>query len=478
MNENKTTTLNRRFIWAIFSLALAVRVSLLALGPWQDFGRAIRPDSSRYLVLAENLGRYGSFGLVEEESAPAWRRIAELRESNGTRPPRNQDGLRPESFRVPGYPLFVLAIRAVFSDPRSVLVVQCVLGSLTAVLVTLLATSLQVPRAGTLASGLLWAIHPAVVAYDCILLTESLFCFCTALSLMVAARAGGVTGGLSAGALIGFAGLVRPLVGLLYIPAALALLVPHSRRRALAAVCLIGASLAPSMAWALRNRTSGEGLRVSSMSDLTLLYYAAGYSISEERGEDWTETWPTRVEELADGLGRAVKPGDDVYSAARRLAIGELKSRPASVCRVVSKSQFKLLTDHSLGDLYQLLGKPYRPAGLRAWILSGRPAGGDDLDVGAAALAVAWFLANVVIAFAALAGLFLALRDRRMTLLIACGLPCLLVAGVTSSNGLERFRLAMAVPLFILAGFALAAVMHAGPGGRRTTGEGQVPGRG
>ena len=446
-----------RLLPPIFGLALLVRMTLLILGPWQDEARAIGPDSTRYLILGENLGKFGAFGMVEEEKSPAWQRISRLRESNGTLPPRGKGGIRPESFRTPGYPLFLMSIRGIFPDVLAILVVQCVLGSLTACSATLVATTLDVPPKGAVVAGLLWAVHPAVVAQDCVVMTESFFCFCTASALLISSR-GGLAGALLAGSLIGFAGLVRPLVGLLFIPAALTLVSRRSGRRILAAACLIGASVIPSVAWAVRNRAEGEGLRITSNSELTLLYYAASYSISEERGEDWSTTWPTRVEELADRLGRRVLRGEDVYSAARKLAIEEMRARPSAVCRVLMMSEVKLMLDHSLGDVYRLIGQPYRPSDLKSRILAGRRLSGGDLDIKAAVFAVAWMVLNAAIAAAALLGVIIAMRRRNWPLLVAGGLTCLLVVAVTATNGLERFRLPMAFPLFILAGYAIGTM--------------------
>ena len=55
------------------------------------------------------------------------------------------------------------------------------------------------------------------------------------------------------------------------------------------------------------------------MGDVTLLYYVAGYSISEEHSEDMVEKWPARSEELADKLETHVGPGEDVIAAATGL---------------------------------------------------------------------------------------------------------------------------------------------------------------
>ncbi len=64
------------------------------------------------------------------------------------------------------------------------------------------------------------------------------------------------------------------------------------------------------------------------MGDVNLLYYTAGYTLSEEKGEDWLASWPKRVDELSQRLEQRLAPGQDVFSAGRSLAVEELKARP------------------------------------------------------------------------------------------------------------------------------------------------------
>src|SRR5262249_21645437 len=153
-------------------------------------------------------------------------------------------------------------------------------------------------------------------------------------------------GAFVVGALIGVATLVRPL-GLLYLPAALMIAWPRVRPRAAALLMLVLTALLPPLGWAARNQSVGEGLRVSTVGDVTLLYYVAGYGISEEQGKDWLQDWPLQSKALATKLKNRVEPGEDVISAARRLALEEIQARPTAVARVLLKSQLKLWVAHS-----------------------------------------------------------------------------------------------------------------------------------
>jgi hypothetical protein len=439
---------------AVFAVALAARLAVLGVGPWSDPGRALLPDSRRYVELAGNLRHYATFGLLEEEGGPPWRRTAGLRDANGTRPPRDARGLRPESFRTPGYPAFLALVGLISTDLRAVLIAQCLLGSVTACVMMGLARSIGITRPGSIAVGFLWALHPALLIHDNVILTEPFFDACIAAGLLVASRSKGPAGWIVAGGLIGLSALVRPLVGLLFVPSAIALAWPLSGRRLVTGLCIAVVAIGPTVGWTLRNRAMGEGTRVSSIGDLTLLYYAAAYAISEERGEDWFRAWPGRVDELADRLATRLVPGEDVYTASRTLAFEELARRPVVAAKVVAKSQVKLLVDHSLGDACAVFGREYRPSGLFARLVLGQQGDGDRSGPGMLVIAASWMLLNAAIAATAAVGLALAFGRRDILILVAFGLPAVLVAVVTSTNGLERFRLPMMPPLFLLAAYA------------------------
>lgn len=442
----------RRMLIAIFFLALAARLGLLLAGPWHDPQRAFLKDSARYLVLAENLRKHFTFGKAEEEGR-VHRAVARVREANGTLPPPDGNDLRPESFRTPGYPLFLAGIQIGTTDLRVVLAVQCLLGAFLAVAAALTAESLGLSRLGATVVGLLWALHPALIVYDLLILSENLFnVFCIG-GLLAAARAKSLHGFLLAGAILGCAGIVRPL-GLAYFPAAAILTWRLPRFRWLAILLLGLTATLPSVFWAFRNQAVGEGLRVTTVGDLKLLYYTAAYTISEERGEDWSQSWPQRVDELTEKLEQEVRPGEDVYGAARRLATEEILARPAAATRVHVKALFKLMMAHSCSEACQLLGVPYAPSGLFARLLLREKDGSSADNWGTIIAALVWTGFNVAITLAATMGFLIALKRREYALVLIGGLTIALFLIATGSVGLERFRLPMMLPLFLLAGRA------------------------
>lgn len=451
-------TLSRRGLVALFLLALAARLVVFFAGPFHDPQRAVLPDSTRYAVLADNLVRFHTFGKAEEDGL-LHQAIARLRAARGTLPGPDANGLYPESFRTPGYPLFLAAVEACGGGLRAMLLAQCVLGSLLPGLVVGIATALGLSRRGAILAGVLWALHPGLVFYDVMLLSEDTFNFCAVVALALAARAASPGGSLLAGAMLGGASLVRPL-GLLYLPAALALSWRPQPMRWVAASALVAATLLPPGLWALRNKAAGEGLRVSTIGDLHVLYQSAAFAISEERGEDWLASWPARVRELTQKLEERVGPGEDVFAAARKLAMEELARRPVAVARVHVKSLVKLLLDHSLGDAARLLGMEYRPTGIFSRFVlreEATAAAAGSLPIMLAALA--WMGLNALVAGGAFLGLLVAARRRAYRVLIVGGVMAALFMAASGSVGLERFRLPILLPLFILVGYLWPARM-------------------
>jgi hypothetical protein len=432
-------------------------LALLFYGPWSQPGLALQADSVRYFQLAENLRLFHTFGLRQEEGL-VHQGLASLRAGNGTLPPADANGLRPESFRTPGYPLFIALIQELGGGIRTILVVQCLLGSLLACMVASVARMLGLSIRGAVLAGVIWALHPGLIVFDCVILTESLFNTAAVTALLFAGRVRSPLGLAVCGVLLGLATLVRPL-GLLYVPAALALAWPGLRWRWLAIPSLILAAGLPPSLWAWRNASVGEGFRVTTVPEVNLLFYTTAYGISEERGEDWLQSWPNRVNELTLQLKSRLTRGEDVPKAARGLALKELAARPSAVAKVEAKALIKLALDHSVGTAADLLGISYRPSGLFShWVLR-EPAGdegsGETANRGMGetgrVLALAWTGINFILSVAALMALIAAIRRQRWRLLTAGGLTLLLFVIATGSVGLERFRMPMMLPILLLA---------------------------
>ncbi len=450
--SNATARLTIRHLACLFGLALVPRLLLLGFGPWQDAERAMQPDSYRYLLLAENLREHQTFGLLGPGGL-VHQSVVRLRAENGTLPPTDTNGLRPESFRTPGYPAFIALIQSLGGGIRTVLLIQCLMGAAITGLAALIGQSLGLSARGAFLVGLLWALHPGLIVFDCVLLTENLFDAVAVTGLFLACRVRSPWAIIWAGLLLGLATLVRPL-GVLYIPAALALAWPHVHSKAVNVVVLAAAAFIPPTLWAFRNQAANEGFRVTTVGDLNLLYYTAAYAISEERHEDWLESWPTRVDGLTNRLSRRLRPGEDVVTAARRLAWDQIRQRPKSVLKIQAKSWLKLFVDHSLPTAAETQGLTYRPSGLFSNLIMNsepRPQGPQGNSMATSILALGWMGLNVLIAIAAVIGANRALHHRDWRLFIFGVVSILLFTLATGSVGLERFRMPMMLPLFVLA---------------------------
>ena len=446
----------RNQLLALFLGALVIRVSLLAFGPWIDPQRAMHPDSPRYLELAHNLREHSRFA-VGPERVLSIKAVAEVRQANGTLPAADEHGLRPDSYRTPGYPAFLAAVFAFFDNVRTVLVIQCVLGSLLALGAFTVARAFGLPDRAALLIGAVWAFHPALVVFDVYLMSETLFNSCMTLALvLLAARPVSPTTASASGLVLGFGTLVRPM-GLLYLPPALVLLWLRKKGtpRLPAAALLVATAVIPPAAWAARNYAGGEGLRVSSIVEQQLLFRSGAYVLSEERGQVGVPDWPTRAAELKTLLLASVEPGDDVYAASRTLGLHMMLDRPVEAIRIHVRSLARLVLSHSMKDLFEVVGSRYPETGLFSRFAMGESSQSRISSVPALTAAIAWTAINMAIATLALIGAVVAVMRRNWWLLLAWGAPVVLFAISAGPVGSERLRLPMMLPMFMLATSAL-----------------------
>jgi hypothetical protein len=156
----------------------------------------------------------------------------------------------PTAYHMPGYPAFVAATYAIFGRSLTAVgIVQGVLDSVTAVLLSLLAPRGH-PRAA-LGLGLTWALLPASVLFSSQMFTETVFVFgLVGLAVFLSkARTLSSPAACTVGAFLGGLILIRPVAAIL-IPT-VPLLVP--RRPARIRILLILFACLPLVLWTLRN---------------------------------------------------------------------------------------------------------------------------------------------------------------------------------------------------------------------------------
>lgn len=188
-----------------FLLALSIRLSLLLIT-----GPLIADDSAEYQRIAENILQYG--------------RLVDIDRLTGQ--------LRPYTFRMPGYPLFLAFFYAIFKGPSDIahwmlVGTQILLTSATSALSALLGMMLFSRRVG-LASGILAALDPWQAFLSLSVLTEPLFSFFITLGFVLAAlhfrRREQVVWVVLWGFSIGAATLIRPVAQFLFVAMVIVLL--------------------------------------------------------------------------------------------------------------------------------------------------------------------------------------------------------------------------------------------------------------
>lgn len=216
----------RAALW-IFIAALSLRLVFALATPVESLAAG---DQAEYVTIANNLLDGHGFAIAPGVPTPA---------------------------RAPGYPAFVAAVYAVSGrSPRAVLLAQAVLGAATCVLLLwLLRETVEDEKAARLGAILL-AGYPILIYYSCRLLSESLFTFLMAASMLLLARHARRDRPLEAalsGLVLGLAALVRP--GVVLMPwLTLGLLLLAGRRRALAWIGYAAAFYLTLLPWTMRNQ--------------------------------------------------------------------------------------------------------------------------------------------------------------------------------------------------------------------------------
>lgn len=225
-------------------------------------------DSEEYLQLAKNIIDEGVFSLSTEEP------------------------FVPESFRSPGYPLFIAAILIFFSDPIFVSLVQVILYALTVALIYKLTEHFLGKRAGVVTAGLA-TINISAINSSFILHSDTLAVFLLIASLylfLVVSYKNNFAFKymFMSGLVLGFAILVRPImqyVPVLFVGAYFVFYIKGSRTKTFGPflIFLVGVVLVVSP-WMIRNHNHYDTFQISSIVGYNLLYYNAGLHYGYENG--------------------------------------------------------------------------------------------------------------------------------------------------------------------------------------------------
>lgn len=312
----------RAALW-IFAAAFALRLGFALTTPAPSLGVG---DQIEYTAMAHNLLDGHGFALVPGIPTPA---------------------------RAPGYPVFMAAIYgATNRSPRAVLAVQAALGAATCLLLLwLLRETVEDEKAARLGAALL-AGYPILIYYSGRLLSETLFTFLVAGSMLLLARhlrRGKPLEAALAGLVLGAAALVRP--GIVLAPwLCLILMLLYGRRRALAWLAFAAAFYLTLVPWTMRNQelfgvrnlaARGPGFGISATGRMTLgLSYDDAIKHYYELAvlPEYVETTFTKGRSpLADLDNRLVREGKELILA-----------RPSAYLRILAQRLPRFwITSHS-----------------------------------------------------------------------------------------------------------------------------------
>jgi Dolichyl-phosphate-mannose-protein mannosyltransferase len=437
------------YVMLIFFAAIALRLMFFALGPYSDSGRAMYPDSYRYVELGETLVGQGAFARSGPETGVVHAPLAELRQELGQIESADANGLRPEIMRTPGYPALLGATAWLGLGMNGLLVAQCLFSAVSVVLVYGIGRALLKRPGPALFAAAIVALHPADITAPTAVLTETCFTLLVLLGLWsVADRETRGIGSTSFGGLmIGLSVLVRPVSILLGPAVALWMVVTDRRLKTVVlAILMVALSLAPGAAWMARNQSVGFGYRLSSIPYINTYFYGNAYMRITERGGDWKQDWPATVGTLMSELRaeQNLNPDADVFDTMKTMGLEAIREDPGLYGRVVKESMIKLFTDHSMGGLYQQLGLTYTPSGLRDKLMNGGFTWSnlfDSLKNPTGLLALAWVGFNGVLLVGMILGAVMLLVRGHWSALLLLGGVVFYFAFATQTTGLERFRI-------------------------------------
>jgi len=236
----------RSLFWSLFTIALVIRLLVLAANLHHPHPSFFEPDSTDYIRDADDLSK--GMGLRDLDGGPSMR-------------------------RPPGYSIVLALLFAVGvaspTSPQGAIFVQLILSALSVALASWMAYQLGGTSAALLTGGLL-ALEPSGIASANFVMSETLYTF--ALLCVFAAwsrwwnRPKAASLVLLA-ALVGVLPLIRPAGS--YLPILFSILIlrfgPRSTRRLRTAILFLALSLLPVGAWRARNYLLLGSSEVSSI---------------------------------------------------------------------------------------------------------------------------------------------------------------------------------------------------------------------
>lgn len=423
-----------RQLWLLFAAAFAARLLLFLLfGPWTD---AVVADS----VIVDDAAQYHRLALCI---------VTEL-------------SFCGDTFRTPGYPLFIALFYALFGEaPWVVLLSQAFVDLATMYVIFKIGQLVFTERVGLIAAAL-FACDTNTMFATTTLLTETLFVcvlmtglYCYLRALLRFELASACFGGL----LLALATLIRPVAEYFFVILIVFALVwmtgtVKSRLKTAAILSLAFAlAIAP---WAYRNYALYDTPSLSSIQGENLLFWQVTYVRTWETGRTPEDI---EAEFRAEAASRGYVDGGNPFTnaaIAQEIAVEYITSHPLVYGSRLMTGILHTFTNLGTGGIVKTLGftPTYLPPEVmfssesELHLVSRFFATKTPLEIAIGMLVLAMLIAHYS-AFAL--GAVTLLASRRFAILI---LFCIAIAyfAVTSGPiGLARFRLPV-TPLYLLVG--------------------------
>lgn len=327
---------------ALAAATVLLRVgAVLAIGG-EHPGRLVRPDTPGYVQPARAL--LAGHGFAERPSRPG----------------------DPETVRTPGYPLFLATVIGLGgSVPVGVGLAQALLAGGTLLLVFGIGRAVGDVETGLLAA-VLYAADLVVFAHDLFVVSEGMFTFLLAGSVLALVRllqSGSRWWALGAGTLLAAATLTRPILYYFLPVAAVGVLAWSWRReRAGAAAIRAGVFLLPALllvgGWQTRNARLTGSPAVSHIVGKNLLFFRAAGVVARRDGisVDSARTKLGYQREREPAAGAPTPSRAELDERWRNRGLEILADHPALALRVGAAGMARALLAPGMGTFGELLG--------------------------------------------------------------------------------------------------------------------------
>jgi 4-amino-4-deoxy-L-arabinose transferase-like glycosyltransferase len=225
-----------------------------------------------------------------------------------------------ETFRTPGYPLFIGIINKIFNTYFAVTLMQIVLTFLTALLLFKI-TLRFFSRKSALVSPILFLMSPTAITQSLVLLSDTLFVFLLILILYILfSRKATRRMYIVAGLLLGISVLVRPISLFLPILIIPFLFIFNGKKEGIKKVMVhsglfLAALALMVMPWMARNNAVAGHFAISSLSAYNLFHYNLPEYIATKQGisaEAARETFETKLSPQARENQKSLRYSNDL----------------------------------------------------------------------------------------------------------------------------------------------------------------------